>query len=215
MSISAISSRRDPVTKEEALAERKEAGEPFASRYRASVEDAEAEAQRLTGVLQQEKYLRPVRVRLQALGPELWPEALLKAYGQARHADDRRQLVIEAIFEARESEMARRLGVVALGDRSYGVRIRAAQILAYSLDRSVLPALRDALRSETRDEVRDSLRAAITAIEKQNHHLYIDRQGRGTSWWGVNPWDSGDPPVQRGVLCFEVDKIRESWATEI
>lgn len=215
MSISSISSRRDPVTKQEALAERKEAGEPFASRYRASVEDTEAEAQRLTFLLQNGEYLRPVKVRLQALGPELWPEALLEVYGQARHADYRRQLVIQAIFVARESETARRLGVAALKDRSYGVRVRAAQVLAYSLDRSVLPALREALRFESRDEVRESFQAAISAIDGQNHNVYIDRQERGNCRWGVNPWDPGDPAVQRGVLCYEVEKIREAWETEI
>ena len=78
--IASLSSRKDPVTKEDALAARKAAGEPFASRYLASVDDTEAEARRLTGLLQHAKFLRPVKVRLQALGPELWPEALQNNY---------------------------------------------------------------------------------------------------------------------------------------
>ena len=83
------------------------------------------------------------------------------------------------------------------------------------MDRSVLPALREALRSESRDEVCDSLQAAISAIDRQNHNVYIDRQEWGNCRWGVNPWDPGDPAVQRGVLCYEVEKIREAWETEI
>lgn len=219
MPTSTVTSSTDSVTKEEALAERKAAGEPLASRYRASVSNVEAESRRLIDLLKQRirqsKDRRAIRVRLKALESELWPQALLECYGQARRAEDRLQLVISAIFEARESATARQLGLAALNDRSYGVRERAVQILAYSLDRAVLPALRDALNSEQHEEVSASLEAAIKAIEKQNHHLYIDRQERGNSWWGVNPWDSGDPPVQRGKLCYEIEKIREAWQTDI
>ena len=217
--IEAVRRRTGQVTKEEALAARETVSEPFRSIYLMSVDDIEAEFFRLTKLLAARVgdscQRRALKVRLQALGAERWPEALCEVYEKANKARDRREVVTSAISDARESSAARQLGTMALSDRSFGVRDQAAQLLAYGLDRSVLPSLRAALDKEKRATVRQSMAAAIKAIEEQNHHLFLDRQNSGKSHWGVNPWDCGEPPIQRGILCFELEKIKEGWETDV
>jgi hypothetical protein len=206
---------RGKVTKSDALAAMAAAAKRHAERYLASVIDIGKEEARLTDLLMAGGDFRAIRVRLEALGQEAWPRALIYCYRVASRAERRERLVKSAIFEARDSLVARELGVLALKDRSYLVRERAAAVLAYSLDRSVLPVIEEALKSEQREEIRSSLRAAINAINKQNHNLYIDREERGGVAWGVNPWDSGDPPVQRAAMYFEIENVELGWATEV
>ncbi len=210
-----IKSKYPPLPKDEAIRQMEAVSKPYARRYCASIQDAETEVQRLTSLLKSGKGPNSVRVRLKALGPEFWSAALLECYEQARRAEDRRDYVRSAIFEARESNTARRLGLRALHDRSYTVRYRAHQVLAYSLDRSVLPAMRDALKVEPREDMRKLLKAAINAIEKQNHHFYIDRKESGHGRWSVQPWDSGDPVLQHASLSWEIERIKAGWETEI
>ena len=106
--------------------------------------------------------------------------------------------------------------MLALKDRSYRVRIRAHQVLAYGLDSSTLFALNRAWRSESRVEASESARAAINAIRCQNHHKYIDRYPRpGSTHWCLHPWEGEDPAVQRGRLNFEVAMIEEAWQRRI
>ena len=116
--------------------------------------------------------------------------ALKECYARATRSKDRHRFVFEAIKEARTCAIARQLGVEALRDRSYSVRMRAHQVLAYGLDAATLPALRASLREESRQELKDSLKAAINAVTKQNHHLYVDREERGNAHWNVAPWEN-------------------------
>lgn len=203
------------LTREQALKAVKEASAPYEKRYLAMVGDADVEVRRLTNLLVAGADKRAVRVRLQALGPERWPHALVDWYEQAHRAEDRHSCVYEALFHARDSAVARELGLTALNDRAYSVRWRAHQLLAYSLDRSVLPKLKDALTSEARPELRDSLKAAITAIEAQNHNLYKDRQGRGNVRWVVMPWEGTDPVVNHSRLKSRIRETVAAWQTEI
>lgn len=191
------------------------AGEPWAKRYLASITDRCAEERRLIELFIEGGDRWVIMVRLQALGPECWPAALLETYRRSARRDARCECVIEAIRIADESRIARELGVLALRDRSHVVRWRAHQLLAYSLDQSVLPHLRQAYFRESRRELKESIAAAIKAIEERNHNLHLDRDETGRAGWSVNPWDCHDPAIQRGVLNYTLGKIREAWQVGI
>ncbi len=184
---------------------------PFAKAWLATVSDREAESARVTRLFVEGALGPAVRVRLDALGPEFWPRALLARYEQARRADDRRKCVFRAIGLARDTEAARELGLKALADRSWSVRYRAHQLLAYSRDPAVIPALCEARDREARPELQDSIDAAIKAIEKRNHNLFLDRQESGNIAFNPNPWDAHDPAVQHGALRYLLRKRREGW----
>ena len=185
--------------------------QPYAARYRASIRDLQAEIQRLTDLLAWQEDCFPFKLRFKTLGKGLWVIALKECYARATRSKDRHRFVFEAIKEARTCAIARQLGVEALRDRSYSVRMRAHQVLAYGLDAATLPALRASLREESRQELKDSLKAAINAVTKQNHHLYVDREERGNAHWNVAPWENDDPAVQRGLLNYLLSKTREGW----
>ena len=120
---------------------------------------------------------------LRTLGEEVVP-FLEAAYPGAAKWQGRVSLVFHAIPFARTSEAAYRLGLAALQDKSTMVRYRACGLLAYSLRRDALPALRKLLRHPDARTVEDA-RAAITAIEAKNHHLFVDRARTGRLFWEV------------------------------
>jgi hypothetical protein len=124
---------------------------------------------------------------LKALGPDVVP-FLAEAFPRTRKWQGRVSLVFHCIWHARISQPAVDLGLVALRDKSYMVRYRACGLLAYSLQTTVLPALRVLLDHPDSRTVEDAS-AAIAAIEHQNHHLFVDRSGSGRSFWVVNPED--------------------------
>jgi hypothetical protein len=167
---------------------------PFAGAWLAIIGDRQAEAARLTRLFVDGAPATAVRVRLDALGPELWPRALLARYRQARLRDDRKDCVRAATGLARDSMAARELGVTALADRSWSVRYWAHQLLAYSLDSSIVPLLRVARGKETRPELLDSIDGAIKSIEKRNHNLFLDRRETGRAGWSANPCSAVQPP---------------------
>src|SRR5918999_5138091 len=70
----------------------------------------------------------------------------LEAFPRMRRMEARTSMLYEATFFARVSEAAFRLGVLGCRDRSKYVRDRACGVLAYSLRRDALPALRPLLR---------------------------------------------------------------------
>lgn len=187
-------------------------------RYFATTGDANAETERLTRLVTPELFENgtrrdrdAIRIRLRALGPDLWPLALLQCYKRATRADARRSCVFLAIFQARNSKTARELGILALDDRAYPVRWRAHQVLAYSLDRIAIPALKDALSREKRPDLRHSLEAAIITIESQNQNIYKDPEKRGNVTWSAQPWEGNDPAVSRAFLRIKIRDEIEGW----
>lgn len=127
---------------------------------------------------------------LRSLGPAVVP-FLEQRYSRTRSWKGRVTLVFHSIRFARVSDAAVRMALAALNDRSYMVRYRACAALAYSLRTDVLEPLRGLLSHGDARTVADA-RAAIAAIERQNHHLFVDRVASGSSFWVVNEGDS--PP---------------------
>lgn len=121
-----------------------------------------------------------------------------KAYPLFRKAQGRVSLVFHSIGYARNSEEAFQLGVAALRDKATLVRYRACGLLAYSLRKDALPYLQDASHHSDNKTAEDA-RAAIDAIRKQNHHLFVDRDHSGRIEWVVNEGDR------------VVEKPRRSW----
>ena len=211
-----------PLSREEIIEELEKAQASNVAAYLASIDDVEAELRRLTGLFVHSADIdstsvqyKAFRIRFRALGPDRWPMALLRRYEQARRWQDRYVCVYAGIPFARDSVSARELGLRALTDRSYQVRRRAHQLLAYSLERSCLPAMRECLETETRPEARDSLMAAITAVERQDHHRYLDRNETGKVHWHANPWDYGGETHQRAFIQSRKRYDRQGWAVAV
>jgi hypothetical protein len=103
--------------------------------------------------------------------------------------EGRRAILFHTIKHARTSEAAFQLGVAALADRASIVRYRACGVLAYSLRRDALPHLH-ALTAHKDQKTAGDARAAIDAIERQNHHYFVDRDHTGQTFWEVNEGDT-------------------------
>jgi len=114
---------------------------------------------------------------LRSLGP-LFVEYLVKKYAAETHWKSRNSCVYNAIRYSRESRTAVSFGLVALGDRSKVVRHNACLLLAYSLDKTVLPQLRQAREDADLKTIED-ITAAIQSIEEQNSNLFVDRKRSG------------------------------------
>jgi HEAT repeats len=118
----------------------------------------------------------------------------LEAFPRTRRMEARISMVFKATFYARESESAFRLGLLALDDRSKYVRERGCGVLAYSLRREALPKLRRLLRDPD-SWVRENAEAAVDAIKRRNHHLFVDQDWpRGQTFWIVRPGDDPSEP---------------------
>jgi len=122
---------------------------------------------------------------------------------------------------ARDRPDAVALAVDALEDRSYMVRWRACEVLAYSLDRAALPYLAALLGHSDHRTVED-VRRAIRAIESQNHHTFKDLDDTGAIRWMVNAGDAHDRrhgrPVDReprGWLPFRLRRRLRSHTPTI
>ena len=124
---------------------------------------------------------------LKPLGEEV-VRHLAKAYPQMKKAQARVACVFHAMGFARTSDAAFQLGVTALSDRATLVRYRACGLLAYSLRRDAVPHLKALLRHDDAETAADA-RAAIDAIERKNHHFFVDRKHSGSTFWDVNPGD--------------------------
>jgi len=130
---------------------------------------------------------------LRGLGEVVVPY-LREAYPTFKRWQGRVSLVFHSIRYSRVSEDAFQLGLEASGDRVTVVRYRACGLLAYSLREDALFQLNQLLHHEDAKTVADA-RAAITAIKKRNHHLFVDRDGSGRSFWVVNEGDRCPVPV--------------------
>jgi hypothetical protein len=133
--------------------------------------------------------------QLKPLGEAVVP-SLAQAYPRFRTAQGRVSLVFHAIRHARSSDDAFKLGLAALRDKATLVRYRACGLLAYSLRKDALSHLKEAL-SHPDEKTAEDARAAITAIKKQNHHLFIDRDQSGRTEWVVNESDAQDTDAGR------------------
>jgi hypothetical protein len=128
---------------------------------------------------------------LRGLGEDIVP-FLAKAYPTFRKSQGRVALLFHALRYARSSECAFQLGLAALGDRATLVRYRACGLLAYSLRREALPRLTNLL-VHTDSKTVDDAKAAIDAVQRQNHHYFVDRTHSGRSSWQVNEYDTAEP----------------------
>jgi hypothetical protein len=124
---------------------------------------------------------------LRPLGVDVVPY-LRDAYPTMSRWQGRVSLVAHSIRYARVSDDAFRLGIEAVHDRATLVRYRACAILAYSQRKEAIPHLKDLLNHQDAKTVADA-QAAILAIKKRNHHLFIDRDRSGRTFWVVNPGD--------------------------
>lgn len=116
--------------------------------------------------------------QLRELGDEL-PELLLDKYKAAKKWGERSSCVYHSIRYARCSSAAVKLGVEALSDKSRVVRYRACMLLAYSLDKTVLPDLKSMEVATNDEETLRDLKAAIDAIESENSDYFVDREHSG------------------------------------
>ncbi|WP_156374673.1 hypothetical protein [Pseudorhodoferax sp. Leaf274] len=124
---------------------------------------------------------------LKPLGIEVVPY-LLEAFPRFRRWQARTSLMYHAIRYARRSNEAFQLGLLGTKDKSTLVRYRACGLLAYSLRKDALTSLQQLLTHSDQRTVQDAV-AAIDAIERQNHHLFIDRNHSGQSLWVVSDED--------------------------
>jgi len=83
---------------------------------------------------------------------------------------------------SRETEVAFRMGKVAVRDRAYAVRHYVCALLAYSLRADALPFLISLLGHADHRTVEDS-KAAIDAIKSKNQNFFKDRNLSGRVLW--------------------------------
>jgi hypothetical protein len=127
------------------------------------------------------------RGSLRDLGVAVVPY-LREAYPTFTRWQGRVSLVYHSIRYGRVSEDAFQLGLEALEDRATLVRYRACALLAYSLRKDALFRLKPLLKHHDSKTAADA-KAAMRAIEKQNHHLFQDRDNSGRVKWVVNDAD--------------------------
>ena len=113
---------------------------------------------------------------------------LVEALPEIRSATGRMHIMSNFIPLARRDTRVVEAARNRLKDRSKAVRMHACEVLAYSLRQDAVPSLESLLHHPVA-ETRATAAAAIDAIQHQNHHFYLDRQHRGTSFWVVNPQD--------------------------
>lgn len=123
--------------------------------------------------------------KLKKLGDEL-PKLLLEKYKSSKTWQVRSSCIYHSIRYARTSHEAIQLGVEALTDKSYVVRYRACMLLAYSLDKAVLPILKQLESHSSHEETLFDIRATIDAIENQNSNYFVDREHSGSMTLRVN-----------------------------
>ena len=113
---------------------------------------------------------------------------LVEALPKIRNATGRMHIMFDFIPLARRDTRVVEAARDRLQDRSKAVRMHACEVLAYSLRHDAVLSL-EPLLHHPEPETRATAAAAIDAIHHQNHHFYLDRQHKGTSFWMVNPQD--------------------------
>jgi hypothetical protein len=125
--------------------------------------------------------------QLRELGEQVLP-FFEEVFASTKRLEGRRSIAFHSMRYARKSDIAFRIGLAAIEDRSSVVRYRGCCILAYSLRADALPHLKKLL-AHSDNKTREDATAAIDAIEHGNHHLFVDRSHSGQSFWEVNPGD--------------------------
>lgn len=105
-----------------------------------------------------------------------------EAFPRIRKSEGRASIMRFVGRFSRESEVAFRMGTVAVRDRAYTVRHYGCALLAYSLRADALPILLSLLKHADRRTVEDA-RAAIDAIKSKNHNFFKDRDHSGKILW--------------------------------
>ena len=107
---------------------------------------------------------------------------LSEAFPQVTKAEGRASILRYVGRFSRESDVAFRMGTMALNDRAYAVRHYGCAILAYSLRHDALPILSPLLK-HTDPRTSEDAKAAIDAIKSKNHHFFKDRNHTGKLFW--------------------------------
>jgi hypothetical protein len=105
-----------------------------------------------------------------------------EAFPRIRRSEGRASIMRYVGRFSRESEVAFRMGTVAVRDRAYAVRHYGCALLAYSLRADALPILLSLIKHTDRRTVEDA-RAAIDAIKSENHNFFKDRDHSGKILW--------------------------------
>lgn len=106
--------------------------------------------------------------------------ALTKCYASSRRANIRADCIFFCFYAASQGiEEAINLGLIALEDKSKFVRYQACKLLAYSKSHRAIPFLIAAKNSSKSNKNMADILATISAIEKQNSNLFVDRNGTG------------------------------------
>jgi hypothetical protein len=105
-----------------------------------------------------------------------------EAFPRIRKSEGRASIMRYVGRFSRESEVAFRMGKVAVRDRAYAVRHYGCALLAYSLRADAFPILLSLLKHADRRTVEDA-RAAIDAIKSKNHNFFKDRDHSGKILW--------------------------------
>jgi hypothetical protein len=116
-----------------------------------------------------------------SMGDDLLP-LFAEAFPRIRKSEGRASIMRYVGSFSRESEVAFRMGTVAVRDRAYAVRHYGCALLAYSLRADALPILISLLKHADRRTVEDA-RAAIDAIKSKNHNFFKDRDHSGKILW--------------------------------
>jgi hypothetical protein len=124
-----------------------------------------------------EKEHESLRVLEAKLAGQL-PNFLLELFKKSKNRGTRAACIFYCLGWARDSEAAKVLALLAVKDKSYIVRYRACQLLAYSLDKGLLSQM-EKLRNQSEKKTQDDLDAAMDAISNQNHHFFKDRLHTG------------------------------------
>jgi hypothetical protein len=106
------------------------------------------------------------------------PTYLFDLYKKSKKREVRAACLYYCFRDAKSSSSAKDMAFAALHDKSQQVRYRACQLLAYSLDKSLMPKLESHRKTIAASSLND-LDAALDAIAHQNQHYFKDRQHSG------------------------------------
>ena len=129
------------------------------------------------------KDVESIREQLVAYDERALP-IMLECLPDLRKWQSRQAILYTAIKFSRRSEIAKKIGIIGLRDKSKRVRHYACALSAFSLAPDFLPELRALVLTSDVDTV-DDAQAAINAIEHKRHHLFIDRRNTGQVFWNV------------------------------
>ena len=139
---------------------------------------------RIDGTASEDDYAARKELAALNLGSVL-PTYLLPKFRREKHRTAREECLRLSLRCARDSEDAFLMALEGLKDRSWVVVHMACVLLAFSLRKDALPALRDLERSGRSDKHRERARRAIDAIENQNHNYFIDTEHTGKAFLSI------------------------------